>query len=290
VTRAFHTFVQEDLVLDLPDVMQYLTVDQLGKWEIPVAEAFRIARARIAGTVDKIEPYSNAGTAAPLWHIANDDDYESSRLLVPGWLETFADRVQGAPVVVVPDRRTVLIGGLDSEGHLARMLDLANELYLASSRRVSPVPYTVDGMGGVRVLRLPDGHPLAKRVKAAERTLASIEYAAQREHLDERHAKEGVDLFVANYSVARQPDGEEFSLSYWAMGVDSLIPRAERVALSIPDASHEKGFRARILTWDQVLAVAGACLAEDPTYQPVLYRTLRGLDDGELAAVEALFQ
>jgi len=290
VCRPFQPYLLEGLVLDLPDSMQYLMHDRLAAWNVSPAEAFRIARDRLSETVDQIEPYLKAGTSTPLWWVANDDDYEASRLLIPGWLDAFADRVQGAPVVVVPDRRTVIVGGLENEGHLARLLDLANELFLASPRRLSPVPYTVDGAGGIRVLRLPDDHPLAARVKGAERALGAVEYQYQKEFLDEQHGKEGVDLHVASYKVMRQPDGQEYSLTYWHLGIEALIPRAEKIAMGIPDARQPKGIRTRVLTWDQVMRALGECLSEDPTFQPVRYRTMREPNGNELAALEACLQ
>src|SRR6185369_15379006 len=97
----------------------------------------------------------------PLWHVARDDSYESSRLLLPAWLASFAGKVKGKPVAVVPHRSCVVVGGDGDHACLRRLIEFARREYEASPRAISPALYTVDAGGALAPLVLPGDHPLA---------------------------------------------------------------------------------------------------------------------------------
>src|SRR5262249_46032673 len=148
----------------------------------------------------------------PLWIVASNDSYEASRLLVPGWLASFRDRVDGNPIAIVPERSLLLVGGDARVEMVERLLDKAEGRFVASTRSVSPALYTVDADGRVIPYVGYAGHPLETRLRLAHERLAAYEYDCQKRALDELHEQRGHDVFVASYQVFEQQGGAVKSL------------------------------------------------------------------------------
>ncbi len=115
-------------------------------------------------------------TDGPLFVVSTDDMYESSRLLIPGWLASFRGKVEGAPVAIVPHASLLLVGGSACPTMISRLVAIAAREFDASPRHVSPALYTVDESDRV-VPYLSD----AVDVCVAEHKLASWEYTRQKQ-------------------------------------------------------------------------------------------------------------
>ena len=165
--------------------------DMIAKWGVQASDVFAAAAENGQGNfVDDIEPF-DPQAPYPIWHVARDDSYESSRILVPGWLASFADKVNGRPVAIVPHRSLLIVGGDGDERCLRRLIDSAKGEFEASPRRISPALYTVDHDGMVIPLALPVGHPLAADVAVGHVMAAIAEYEVQKAQL-EQHLREEV--------------------------------------------------------------------------------------------------
>src|SRR4029077_19422814 len=108
-TRPFAPFLVETVVLDGEHSMQYVTPSQMERWGATIDQLFDAARANGAAAADRVERYDDG--PAIVWHVASNDDYESSRLLVPGWLASFAGKVDGTPIATIPHRSMLLVAG-----------------------------------------------------------------------------------------------------------------------------------------------------------------------------------
>src|SRR5207302_268368 len=126
VGRPFVPFLCEYLALDGDDSMSYVSESELRDWGISRDEAFARARATLAShdALHGVEPY-DSDAPYPIWHVAYDDSYQSSRLLIPGWLASFAGRVQGRPIAIVPDRSRVIVTGDESPAAVRRLIETA---------------------------------------------------------------------------------------------------------------------------------------------------------------------
>jgi hypothetical protein len=267
--RPFAPFLIECLAVDSD--RSYITVNarMTAGWGADDAAVFAAARENAARSfVDEDVRIYDPDAPFPLWHVAKNDSYESSRLLIPGWLASFSGKVSGRPVAIVPHRSLVLVGGDGDPACLARLGQTACREYEASTRRISPALYTVGGAGAVVPLVLPGDHPLANDVALGHASLATAEYAAQKEHLQ---AQVGDDLFVASHVAVQGQDGGVFSCCTWTRGISSLLPVADQVALVI-DPSDESGPVFRV-PWGVVVARAGACLAREEGIDPPRFRT-----------------
>jgi|GEM_PF-802867 len=277
--RPFLPLLNEVLAIDLPNSLSYARLDQLEEWGVTLEQAFDAARANLAAFADEgLERYD---PTANIWHLAGGDDYESSRLLLPGWLAGFADRVDGVPIAAIPHRSACLIGGDGDDAMVARLLQSVRAEYENSPRPISPALYAV--REGEVVPFLPSDSPHAASADEGHLVLASIEYGEQKEVLDAWHEANDVDLFVASYSVYRSPSGL-FSVAVWGEDVDSLLPKARRIAVVGGDMDSGDTWTIQV-SWGDLVELVGGALELDPELDPPRWRTTRWLADSELDAL-----
>ncbi|MGI4721676.1 MAG: hypothetical protein ACRYGO_22630 [Janthinobacterium lividum] len=247
------------LVYDGEQTMQSFGQDQLAQWGVSAADALAAAMDNLRdATVDRfVQP--QRGVFMGAWN----DAYDSSRLLLPD----LAHRVAGAnPLAMAPARGTLLLASGNDAEAVRAMIALARRVADEETRPVSALVYRfVDGRP---VEYAPADVPAEAAARAAlaglERCYRYGDYAAQKETLDELHEQDGTDIFVAGYRVIREKDtGEEYSLCTWARGVDTLLPRTDRVALGIPGEGKDAP-EYRIVPWDALHAACGHLM------QPVL--------------------
>jgi uncharacterized protein YtpQ (UPF0354 family) len=280
VRRPFVPMLVEVVALDAPDRIQYVGRTNGEEWKVTPAELFAAAQATIASVETRIERY-DPEAAYPLWYVANDDDYEASRLLTAGWLASLSGRVNGRPVAIVPHSRLLIVGGDGDDDCVARLVEVANREYQSSPRCISPALYTVDDAGKVVPFHLPAGHPLASEVERGHRALEQVEYAQQKKALEGSALARRDVAFVASYSLLKGGDGTFLSYATWAKNVsETLIPQVDRVALGMPGKGH------CMAPFGVVMSLDPPCLAQEPGMYPPRYRTVRWPSDAELQALK----
>ncbi len=275
--RSFAPFLAETVVLDGEHSMRYVTPSQMQNWGVTADQLFEAARANVAAAADHVERYDDG--PAIVWHVASNDDYESSRLLVPGWLAGFAGKVDGTPIAAIPHRSMLLVAGAGDPRAIERLLASAKAEFKTSPRRLSPALYTVGEGDRVIPLVLPREHSLRTRVTIEHAKLAIGEYEDQKALLDKQHEDDGTDIFVATYMV-QEIEGNVVSLTVWGEEVDSLLPVADAVAFG------REGKPTIIVRWSDVQGIAGSCWERDPTLVPPRMRTLRWPEPAILAELE----
>jgi hypothetical protein len=282
--RAFAPFLLECLVVDSYSSLAYVGRDMSDEWERPLDELYETARANLAShaTADVDVELFDKDAPYRLWRVSRNDSYETSRLLLPGWLASFASRVDGRPVAIAPERATLIVGGDGSTDCLRRLLDIAQRECKASPRSISPALYSVDSSGAVVPLELPADHPLRHDVELGHMSLAATEYETQKELLDKEL---GEDVFVATFAAVKNKDGSYMSYCTWAKDVPSLLPRTQQIALGDPKA--QKSSKPLMAAWDDVLEGVGDCLVQEPGMNPPRWRTTRWPDESVLAALRA---
>lgn len=256
----FRTFSRDAalmLVHDSDDAMQSFGPEQLARWGVTIEEVLAAAIDNLRdSTVDRFTRVA-PGVHAGDW----GDAYDASRLLLPD----LAHRVAGAnPVAMIPNRGTLLLAsGNDVEGMRA-MVALARRIGDEDTRPVSALLYRYED--GRPVDYLPEDAALRDALQRLDRQYRHGDYASQKETLDQLHEKNGADIFVAGYKVMREEaSGNEYSICIWTKGVDTLLPRTDRIALS----SHDD---LLILPWDTVYAACGAMMEPVPDAFPERYR------------------
>jgi len=285
VHRPFMPCLIEALAIDLDDGISYVTSEELTEWDWAPDEAFEKARAMLAAsTPDSAIELYDPGAPYPIWHYAKDDDYEASRLVIPGWLASFASRVKGRPVAAIPFRNMIVITGDGDDGAVQRLARLAKAEFDASPRGISPALYTVNDAGEVIPFLLPEDHPLARDVKRGHVELAAYEYGCQKQMLERQYAAEGIDVFVASYTGLDHKVHGITSYAVWPENVPTSLPIVERVAFG---GGVGAGRWTAMVPWEAVSELASGCWELESHVYPPRMRTLRWPDEETLAFLRA---
>jgi hypothetical protein len=270
VRRPFLPCLFESVVIDHDTNMQYVVDTDATAWGVAPAEIFEQARRNLESLEHAIAPFEDT-PPGNVWRLASEDGYESSRLLLAGWLSSFRGRVEGTPVAFIPDRQTLLVCGSDNPGLLELLLRYVEDRVDESPRALSPVPYTLDDEDNVVPLDAGDDHPLGGAVRHAHLRLMGTQYAAQARHLEAIHDREGIDLFVAPCDSLMGKDGIEYTWSTWGRGIDTLLPQTDLVAIGVPDGAPSERWMT-LVPWVDVSAIAAGWLERDPICDPPRYR------------------
>ncbi|MGZ3418275.1 MAG: DUF1444 family protein [Polyangiales bacterium] len=274
VARNFLPYLIETAVVDLPGRMQFLLKHHLESWGVDAATVFDLARSNLAAIAgDDIEPWQ---PDVPIWTVASGDSLESSRLVVPGWLASFRDRVSGRAIAAIPHRDLILVAGDDDPAVVARLAETAEAEFRAASRSVSPALYVATDDGALVPYLREDS--LAPTVARGHVLLAAWEYEEQKERLRQAYDRDGVDVFVASYTVHGTDEGF-VSWCSWGEEVDSLLPRTEVVVIG----GDGWAFAVR---HEDCVRIVGDCWEIAPDLEPIRYRTKRFPDR---AVLEQLF-
>jgi hypothetical protein len=246
-------YVAEFVVVDQPTSIMYVTPKQVQDWGVTENGVFDRARRNMAELARRTEDaVDGSGPRTLVRMVESGDAYWASHLFVEGWLARQRARLGGRPVLFVPDATGVLLVGEEDsrDDGLAKLFELVEQEYREAARPISPMAYTVDDDGAVVPYSVPADHPMHRAAHRAEVLLASAEYAAQAEHLEQpEQPEQSAGPFVASCSAVQRPDGAVFSVATWAEGVDTLLPRADYVAF--PPALPRNG-ESFMVAWDDV--------------------------------------
>jgi hypothetical protein len=266
-SQPFLPYLDLALVLDEPDRMSYVTVDDLAGWGVDPERAL-VQAVENAGRL----PPPELDEEASLYSVEAGDTYESSRLAIPGLLASFADRVEGRPIAIIPTRSRCVITGDADPIALQALAEMAQQEYDDSNRSLSPAVYTIDGAGEVVPLELPADHPACHAVRLGHVKLALTEYGNQKETLDIVHEREGIDIFVASLTGTIRGDGLPFTWTMWGQGIDSLLPVADLVRFMFDEADRDDAPTGFMVPFARVSKLLGAAFAPADGHRPVRYR------------------
>jgi len=242
------------LVYDLPHSMRSISGDDLKGWDVSWYEAMEAAKEALT----EME-FAVAKIGDHLYASASGDNYDASRLILIDFIRQM--EVDGDHIAMIPNRDTLLVTGSNDDEGLAMMAELA-EKALEDPRPLGATPVRLHEDEWFDWLP-PLGHPLRARFREMERQFFYLEYADQKESLEQLHQKEVTDVFVATCSAVRNQDTEEiFTYCVWPEGVIALLPVCDKIILGA------NGQSGKMADWDKVQAIAGELMREDETLYP----------------------
>ncbi len=266
VRRPFVPYVDVVLAIDEERTIRQASHDRLKAWGVTEEQAFARALENARERLGAPAPYDEE--LGPMFHVALDDDYQSSRLAIPGLLASFGGRVEGRPIAIVPERAQLYVAGDAREAMVERMCAMADREWEASARAISPALYTVDEQGAVVPYRRAGNDALARKVQLGHARLALFEYAEQKAILDKIHERDGVDVFVATLNGMLRDDGRPVTWCLWGEGIESLLPEAEIVFVEGIDGGESgEGWSLKV-PWGVVAEVMGEAWVEAPSTHP----------------------
>lgn len=262
----------EMLVIDHEHRMSLVNSDSLEQWGVTFDEAYQRGAQNLMVEGTHLARLDNGVLA-----VASEDTYESSRLVVPGWLAGLGEEVDIRPVAVVPSRDMMLIADERDNAAVLWMLEEGMKIFADHPRWLSPVPYEADEDGDIVPWRPVKGHPAFDRVRLAERTLETYEYREQKNRLEKLFRQAGEDLLVGDYDV--ETHGTARSVTTWPRSADALLPYTDEIIFPAESGP----FR---VTWTSAARLLNDEWEEAPTTPP-RRRTLRWPDEDTLDRLRA---
>lgn len=250
------------LVIDSPSSMSLVNEDQVAAWGVPSYELYSLGLEKLRAA--KPPAFSeDRGVFRGLWN----DDYDSSRILVPGIFEDLP--LRGEAVVCIPNRLTLLVAGSDDTDAIGRMLTTAEEIVRTQPKPQNPAPLLVRD-GEISDFSVPDHSPIFNQVARAKRIAALLYYNEQKVQLETLYEKNGKDLFVASYSLNQQDSGAYASVSVWTKGIATLLPVTDEVILVDPDKPKGENVVARA-PWPLVAGSLGDLMLDTKMFPTRFY-------------------
>lgn len=230
IRRPAAPFLSELVVWDGPHTRHYITPGHLETWGIDASQAFHVAR----GNLPAAQGLTRAGR---FFELAAGDGYESSRLLLPGWLEAFSDLVEGEPVAAAPDARRLLVCGSEDLEAVTELAALAFRAYRNAGDPVSPGLYARHE--GELVPLLHSAGPLAPVLRRNQLVLAGQQYRLQQQEVD-------AEAHLADFSVFVGPQFA-VSLAQLRQGPRIWLPVVDFVVLEDDSGS------TRTVAWPDIV-------------------------------------
>lgn len=159
------------VVIDFDDRMEFVNEKHLTEWKVSAEAVIDLARSTLARAEHDVDRYR--GERDPIWHLSNDDTYESSRLLLPTWRAAVCKQVGKPLAFAIPERATLLFAPADEPEALDALLEVAVREFRDAARPLSPDLYVEDDSGDLVPLEPSADHPLAATLRQVRRDFAA---------------------------------------------------------------------------------------------------------------------
>jgi hypothetical protein len=216
--------------------------------------------------------------ASGVWYGFWDDDFAPSRLLLPDLL---ACEIRGDPVVLLAERRVLVVTGAEDEIGLLAAAIMAEQF--EDDRPVGALPLRLHEGGWIPFLP-PAESPAGKKIRLRWMGSQQSSYQEQAGYL----AAAGKGPRAADYHIFEgRDDVPLFSFCIWEQGKDVLLPRAEQVLFAVPDKKRgEPVVRAQV-SWQKALELAGDLMERQEDLFPERWRVRAFPDAKRLAALRS---
>jgi len=232
------------LVLDLPEGELDVGGADLARWNVDFDRLMQKARSNLLARGGE-EGFQRMGPGR--YRSKWEDNLDGSRLLLPGILRRLA--LEGDPVVLLPNRDTLLVAGSEDPASLQWALEGALEFLNEDPSSLNACPLRLRNYQW-EPFRAREEHPVCPLLIRVERRRLMEEYARQKTLLDRRHGEAGKAITVAPLHLEQIPGGAAASFTAWSPGMgEAWLPVADRLRLAW-DLGGERG-RAWV-PWEKV--------------------------------------
>jgi hypothetical protein len=260
LTKPFAGGLVVGLAYDTEHNITSIDSEHLAQWGVSLDDAFKTARENLW---DKTDPNRFTGEGGVYWG-EWADSYDSSRILLTELIYRLA--VDGEPVAFIPNRDQICVTGTNNAAGLAAILKGGAESHFKQGHPLSPDLYVLeDGSWKVHV---PEDKSLRELWMSTKRQRDAVDYAQQKELLNEVHEVEDIDIFVASYQIYERKGGGAYSACVWTNGIDSSLPLTENIAFLMDTESGDHF----MVPWAAAASVVGDMLEQEADLVPVRYR------------------
>jgi hypothetical protein len=214
------------LVVDLPDGELDVQAEDLERWHADFDLLLQKARTNLlARGAEEGFQQMGPGRYRSTWR----DSLDGSRLLLPGVLRRLD--LDGDPVVVLPNRDTLLVVGSEDTPALGWAMAGAMEFLEADPRALNGCPLRLRHYQWAP-FQVGEAHPARNLLERLRLCRLRDEYARQKALLDHRHGLAGRPITVAPFQLQRTAEGPAASYTVWSPDHgDAWLPEADRLCL-----------------------------------------------------------
>jgi uncharacterized protein YtpQ (UPF0354 family) len=258
------------LAYDTDQSIQQVNQATLDRWRVSFGEALQVA-------IDNLRERTNPNLVteeAPGVYLGRwDDSYESARILLTDLIYRLS--VDGEPVVFLPNRNQFWVTGSRNAAGLKTVLKMGGETHF-EPHPLSPNLYLLSD--GKLNFYIPEDIPLRDEWFSLKRRREAVDYTQQKDSLDKIFKKDKTNIFVASYKIFRLDDGTEYSACVWSKGVDSLLPKTEKIFFVVDPK--EKNYVS--VQWAAAIPVVGHLMDEKSNLLPSRQRVRLFPSEGQL--------
>jgi hypothetical protein len=215
------------LVVDMPDQERDVDAAMLDAWNVDFDRLMQKARSNLLARGGE-EGFQEMGPGR--YRSTWEDNLDGSRMLLPGILQRL--KLQGDPVVLLPNRDTLLVVGSEDPASLGWALEGALEFLNDDPRSLNACPLRLSHYHW-DLFQARREHPVCPLLARVEKRRLMEEYAHQKALLDRRHLDAGKAITVPPLQLELTPAGETGSYTTWnqTMG-ETWLPVADRVRMA----------------------------------------------------------
>jgi hypothetical protein len=258
------------LAYDTDQSIQQVNQATLDRWGISFGEGLQVA-------IDNLRERTNPNLVteeAPGVYLGRwDDSYESARILLTDLIYRLS--VDGEPVVFLPNRNQFWVTGSRNAAGLKTVLKMGGETHF-EPHPLSPNLYLLSD--SKLNSYIPEDIPLRDEWFSLRRRRESVDYTQQKDSLDKVFEKDNTNIFVASYKIFRLDDGTEYSACVWSKGVDSLLPKTEKIFFVVDPK--EKNYVS--VQWEAAIPIVGHLMDEESNLLPTRQRVRLFPSEGQL--------
>jgi len=209
------------LVVDSEHSITSINSGRLADWNVDFSSALKTAIDNLRDrTESKFNPIGR-GVFISAW----SDIFDASRLLLTDMLHRLP--IKGEPVIAIPSRNHLLVTGSGNEQGINDLIDIAADILTNETRPLSAQLFRFhDGTWKV----FDGGEHAREKLTRPEYMRRIGTYGDQKKLLDQIHANEKIDIFVASYRAYDNPElGGLFGAAQLTRGVTTLLPKVDYV-------------------------------------------------------------
>jgi uncharacterized protein YtpQ (UPF0354 family) len=248
------------LAYDTEHSIQQINKTTFERWGVSFEEALKEATDNLR---EKTNPNGMKEEAPGIYRSQWADSYDCVRILMTDLIYRLA--VAGEPIAFIPNRNQLWVTGNRNAQGISLLLEIGQEAHF-EPYSVSPDLFMLSD--GVWRVYVPEDRAVRDSLLSLQQRREAVDYQQQKQALELIHKTQGIDIFVASYSIFERKDGSRYSSCLWANGVDSLLPKAQYIRFGVDKDTKDY----ILLPWESALAVAGDLMEEQAGYIPKRYR------------------
>lgn len=258
------------LAYDTDQSIQQVSQTTLDRWGVSFGEALQVA---IDNLRERTNPKLVTEEAPGVYRGRWDDSYESARILLTDLIYRLS--VDGEPVLFLPNRNQFWVTGSRNAAGLKAVLKIGQVTHF-EPHPLSPNLYLLSD--GNWSSFIPEDIALRDEWSSLKRRREAVDYTQQKESLERIFRKDNTNVFVASYKIFRLDDGTEYSACAWSKGVDSLLPRTEKIFFVVDPK--DKNYVS--ILWEAAIPIVGYLMAEESNLMPTRQRVRLFPSEGQL--------